>query len=219
MADSAAHKNRKTPPSGHPVARRLALLDGAVSGQVPHRQREVVREGRRKLPLGQVHPPAQGGPPVFPWSSTWRKLRSRCSPRLRSSALPLLLLTARLALERTCFTIPSSLVLAPLRLRADRADDHPHPLALQAADLLHAEVAFVGRQAGEDLLTAGYADPREHLAGGQHPPGQILRVALVAETHLGGHDGSRIEIGDMLRQVMSQARAWSCRPWHRIMPG
>jgi hypothetical protein len=45
--------------------RRQPLLGGPVSGQMAHQQREIVREGRRELALGEVLAPAQGGAPVF----------------------------------------------------------------------------------------------------------------------------------------------------------
>ena len=42
-----------------------------------------------------------------PWSSTWAKLRSKCSPRFLSNALPLALRVARLA-RRKAFRSGSS---------------------------------------------------------------------------------------------------------------
>ncbi|MEZ5303025.1 MAG: hypothetical protein R3F11_20645 [Verrucomicrobiales bacterium] len=71
-------------------------------------------------------------------------------------------------------------------------------LALQA-DLLHAEVSLVHRQAGEDLLLLKSPQTCASTSPATTPRGEI-RVALV-EVHLGYHDTLRIEIGDMLGLV------------------
>lgn len=46
--------------------RRQPLLRGPVAGQMTHQHREVVREGRRELALGEILAATQPCPTVFP---------------------------------------------------------------------------------------------------------------------------------------------------------
>jgi hypothetical protein len=78
------------------------------------------------------------------------------------------------------------------------SDNDAHVSLLQAADLIHPKIAFVGGEAPQECLLVGIvANRTKNFVCVHHPLGQIHRVPIISLANSRHDDGSTFQIIDV----------------------